>query len=486
MRGTVATWFDKRPADYGAGTSTGIVEEIAAEGYSIEVISGANSRSGSQPPLLPLMSGENLDTGGVTVESLETAAQATKPDLTTRRVTNSEGLRADDQALTQSSDVHSTSPKPRLELHFNLWRDLSPLFSFLDIGLLLSNTEQLGRIYVYVPAYIDPTWISDLSPVLKDEHTLNAVFNSVISLKSEQDYSFEAEEQGEYFATIHSVNTTKEIFTTSQQDLNSDGGSVIAFGEALCERIRSAERALLQSGKRHAPQYLRFRIRFPSDRMQVFSSVLPADESAWSPSFESLELIDFRLNEKRSYPRRVADLAEGKEFHVEAVHYFLIREATRQLVMQHAPNHKVRRLEGLIWNNYLEGRPYSGGETRTYPTERMLIYHWKKQGSGTPREEQAIDDFTAFASFRGSEPNLKMFIFGAVLLGAVGSSTSTVVTALVQSAITGPIRSKLGLTLPEGITTAVTANLIGVVIVIGLLWAVYRNLAKRKRQPRDR
>lgn len=395
-----------------------------------------------------------------------------------------------DSVSAESGEAGATpQPRPRLEIHFNLWRDLPHDLNVLDIGMLLTTTEDLRRFYMYVPAQVDASQVHDLSQVLKDPDALNAVFNAVVTIDSETDRSFETSTDRGPHLTIHRVDIGHDLILEPQAGAAPPGGTRLVFTEALSRRLR---RTPATAGER--PHYLRFRIRFPAGVKEIFSETIAASESFLSPSIDLLELTEFRLNEKRSYPPSIAGLAAGKDFNLRAVHYFLIRDVKNQLVAQHSPNHRIRRLEEKIWANYLAGAISLPGAQRTYRTERMLIYHWRDkaketvntplavsdapetsvegQGLSVTSEPPSLEDFSAFASFRRPSPNLPFYAIGAILLGAVGSATATVVAAMVIGAL-GVVPSERPVFVTF-ISNLVAAALIFAAVLMLLLWVSRR------------
>ena len=73
---------------------------------------------------------------------------------------------------------------PRLELHFNMWKDLPSADDVLDIGFLFDDVRTIRKLHFYVPASVPLESIVDLSRVLHDDKTLSAVFDEIF--KSEK------------------------------------------------------------------------------------------------------------------------------------------------------------------------------------------------------------------------------------------------------------------------------------------------------------
>ncbi len=310
--------------------------------------------------------------------------------------------------------------KPELELHFNLWRDLPSGISVLDVGMLLEKTQDLGRLHLYIPAEVTKQTIKNLSPVLSMRNTLNAVFNDVVRQEGTLSHGYLIRRSNGDQDAVHSFGPD-DIDIAPQDDDIAGAGTIIAFREGFCRRIADAPADR---------SYVRFRISLPGAASDTFSSELQSRDRAFVSTIGQLELTEFRLNERRSFPKAVAELSERKAVRIKTIHYFLIRDLERQLIMQHAPFEKVRRLETGLWADYLESMgPGRSTRVGTKLQERLVIYHWKaketltKTASGEVCAEQTgISDFVAFASFRGSTSHLLYYAIVIVLLGATGSA----------------------------------------------------------------
>jgi hypothetical protein len=181
------------------------------------------------------------------------------------------------------------------------------------------------------------------------------------------------------------------------------------------------------AGKR----YLRIRIKLVGDAATTFSSEVVARDRAFASSAGRLELTEFRLNERRSYPTAIAERADLGRFLITTIHYFLIRDLEHQLVVQHAPFEKVRRLEAALWSDYVAD---AYGADKESVADRLVIYHWKAR----PKEgREGIGDFIAFASFRTTSTSLAFYAFMIVLLGAAGSIMAALLGDLLSD-MAGP------------------------------------------------
>lgn len=320
--------------------------------------------------------------------------------------------------------------RPKLELHLNLWRDLPSGTNFLDVGLLFNEQQHLKRFYLYIPTRVHVGDIRDLSAILKSGATLNAVFNDVVHRGPSGDGWYDIERSG---VTDRVCELERRHFSLeADRDPVFGEGTVITFNEEISQRLREA-------GKRG---YIRFRVRLEGPAATTFSSDLAARDRAFASSAARLELTEFRLNERRSFPRTIAEGADRGGFHITTIHYFLIRDLEHQLVMQHAPFEKVRRLEAPLWSEYVAGIDPQDPKLTEKVAERLVIYHWKVKGKPAkdPGDSRPVEDFIAFASFRTTSTSLLFYAFVIVLLGACGSllaAAATVPLAMLLAALFG-------------------------------------------------
>jgi hypothetical protein len=298
---------------------------------------------------------------------------------------------------------------PTIEVHLNLWRDMPSWTNALDIGLKLSHMEALSRFYLYVPGLVKREHIRDLAPILRIGSTLNAVFNDVVSLGPETDASYDISVGGQGSMTVFFVSYHDIIIEPFKEDEHTIGSRIV-FAKALCDRIKASGQKII---------YIRIRIELLGPTANLFSSELVAGNRFFASTIGRLELTELRLNERRSYPQRILELAGHHNFDISAVHYFLIRDLQHRLVMQHAPFRKVRRLERNLWADYLAGdtsprRFHLGAKLAS----RLVIYHWREKAD----EDSSLGDFIAFASFSASSASLIAYAIVIILLGAIGST----------------------------------------------------------------
>lgn len=301
-------------------------------------------------------------------------------------------------------------PRPvGAEVHLNLWRHVRPRrrdTNFLEVGIRLQESYEVGTAHLFLPAWVRPSDIHDLSPQLSDDVTLSAVFNDVIKLGPHRSGpSFGTEKHGKHYLTIQSVSPGEDFTVHAVGPENAPTGTLVTFTDAFCARIRSA-----------GPHYLRLRFMLDEVAAGRFSYNTEAADSLLTSSILTTEITEVRFNEMRNLPPDIARMVEGEAgevFAITAAHCFFMRDMSFELAASHASFHKMRRLEVGLWKRYLEPEvPESAAQT-------MLVYHWRSM----PRDGGDVGSFIALAKFRATRLNLWVSLFAVVLLGALGSAT---------------------------------------------------------------
>ncbi|MFT8815198.1 hypothetical protein [Acetobacter fabarum] len=330
----------------------------------------------------------------------------------------------------KNADITSESPTPTLQLHVNLWRDLDENFNFLDLGFLLADVQNLGRLYLYLPASIERECIYDLSNALKDQDTLNAVFNDVNIIGPETDEYFTVTTVAKKQKLIHRVDVENDLDISHITNPGHPNGTVIAVKSVCCDRITDAF-------DQHptASQYIRIRVFLRGDARNLFTTIDSAAGIGFSLSQDFLETTEFRLNERRSYPQTILQRAAKGELRLLSVHYFLIRSRDYQLSSQHQTFRKIRNLEDGIWAEYLDIGLTASEKIRAKPNG-MIIYQWREIADSQPQKDtghpKGMDDFIAYASFRIAKSRLYVYLAAAFAVGGVGSALCNVILALIE------------------------------------------------------
>lgn len=356
--------------------------------------------------------------------------------------------------LANQDQVVVPASAPSVRLHVNLWRDLDKTFNFLDVGFLIDEASTLGRLYLFLPAKLELSSISDLSGALKDIDTLNAVFNEVAEIVSESDYDFTVRTL-KSTRKIHGVDIQRDI---SRTEINVPGGStgtILALKSNFCRRIANEPDSSME-------HYVRLRIFLRGDARDLFTTEDKAAAVGLALNQDVLETTEFRINESRSYPPSILRRATDGRINLKSVHYFLIRNKDFQLGSQHQTFRKVRYLEKDIWSNYLTvGHPQKGRKPAECLNDGMIIYQWRELAP----KDVSLDDFIAYASFRTSRPRIFAYLMAILAIGGVGSAVNNITVALV-----GHVSGWLGRQPPKtGYANLYAAAALGILAVLPML-----------------
>ena len=352
------------------------------------------------------------------------------------------------------------APAPTLDLHVNLWRDLSADFNFLDVGFRLADLANLRRFHLFFPVPLGLASISDLGPTLRYGETLKAVFNDTVAAGSGNATSYPTEIDGAPHLTVQMLDVARDLATEPLATTPVDG-TIVTFGDDLCARMRATDGC----------SYVRIRIHLDGRARDLFSTEIAAGDWRLTSATSITETTEFRFNERRSYPDAVARRIGDRVFAIARIHYFLIRDLEQQLTGQHSPLRNVRRLEPALWTPYLQGEPIQNGTWRA-PTKvirRLAIYHWSTKFE----TNEHPPSFTAFASFRSARVHLSIYALAIILLGALGSVLAALLSASLRTTVD-----------TEEVTSALAAGLalVGFVLLYWLLVsAPWRRIAAKMR-----
>ncbi|WP_156648075.1 hypothetical protein [Methylobacterium sp. Leaf88] len=375
-------------------------------------------------------------------------------------------------ALRESAESRLAALQPRLRLHVNLWRDLDKQFNFLDVGLLLTQVEKIDRIYLYLPTHINAGDVFDLSGALKDVETLNAVFNEVSTLVRDKDRYFIVKSKPVRLRAIYKLNVTSDISIDTVSVPGKPNGTIIALNNSICSDIVGAN-------KYYKEHYIRLRIFLKGPAQNLFSTEDRAASVGLALTQDILETTEFRLNERRSFPPDVLQRTADGQFFLESIHYFLIRSRDYQLSSQHQNFRKVRRLEDEIWSSYLSvGKPTSRPHNRS--TEGMTIYQWRELAGKKNGEDQTIDDFIAYASFRTGRPRIWTYLIAILAIGGVGGAILNVVLSVLGRSLRAAGFPQLG----PGYANLIAGSLLAIVALAPMV-AVWIIQAWKRRQMRE-
>lgn len=305
-------------------------------------------------------------------------------------------------------NAHPRRRPAKAEVHLNLWRQTAADTddsNFLDVGLLLEDTGNIENFFLFVPIALHALDIEDLSVRLRKGNLLSAVFNEIITITDEN-------EEGTYFTsdrnggqlTIHSVSIGTDVDLEPVEMDQGESGTILRFRSKIVKRLRPDSR-----------NYIRIRFLLDRAAAREFSLNTRGWGHALVSTILSEEFTELRFNEMRNMPPGVlARIDRGNTFELNGAHCFLIRDRSFELVAEHAPMHKMRRMEAKLWSGYLPEKLVKTD------LSKMMIYHWKKISEGD------IDSFITLARFRRQRDTLLWYVPGVIALGALGSALAAI------------------------------------------------------------
>ncbi|KQR79286.1 hypothetical protein [Rhizobium sp. Leaf341] len=316
--------------------------------------------------------------------------------------------------------THPVKAKPpTVELHVNLWRRIGrddEDINYLDIGVRVIEQRDVGALNLYVPFKPDQCVFEDLAHLLRRNEIASAVFNELLEVQPTEDGAgtFFINQRGSHMLSVHEINRLCDIEFVTEFPDQAPPGFVIKILPSFCAKFQSP-----------GEHYIRFRLSLKREAAEIFSSDVSNEDGWILSSTTTSEITEIRVNEVRSIPSSVLRLAEMHNWlspQLSAIHYFLVRDISFDLIASHSSFRKIRRMEP-VWDAYL-GPNFPPGSARN-----MLIYHWRKVA-----EPGDLGDFVTLAKFRRSKTNLAFYIVLVIALGSLGSGLHATVSQVLKRA----------------------------------------------------
>lgn len=311
----------------------------------------------------------------------------------------------------ESGFTQDKNPKLQPDIHLNLWEHKDNVL--LDIGLMLDVHHPSKTIDIFLPWSNDKNTFTDLLNKISNNPAMSAIFNESLLTSSKS---------GDNGLIVSNTNSKEEQFvvikaqdaiTTRSHDLNSHILSIDI------DKLSKNARILSESAER---MYIRFRI--PNIPKGFYSVGIDKNDKGFSSSWQSTEIIDFRLNVRRGVPAGI-ESSIGRFLNFRKVHLFLMRSRDHDLVFQDDLFKACRSLEDEdFWADYsLNTNNKNSDELST--AKKMVKdsfgYQWSKKLDSKTNE--LVKEFSILARFKKMEFTLRKFIFFAILLGALGSAS---------------------------------------------------------------
>lgn len=279
-----------------------------------------------------------------------------------------------------------------IEIHFNLWR-LRKVRSlkhdyFLDIGLLVSEINNITDMKLFIPFLLKKEEVSDLGKTLISSHKLiNGIFN--------EDYSSRNDNTPKQLKITDHKNNLQFIVYKLDEAANDYtieqkyGGTIITI---KTEKIKASS---------DKPYYFRFRIKSSNLNKSVHKH--RAASSIFESAFINTEVMDFRLNEKRTYNESLSeDMLDAGYFFIRKVHFLLLTNSNDELVLNGFST-TCRQLEKGLWESYVPNN---------YNLKNIVAYHWKKNDS-----ENGIETFISLIKLKVFKSNILTILIYISIFG---------------------------------------------------------------------
>ncbi len=300
--------------------------------------------------------------------------------------------------------------------------------SFLDVGVKFRNID--SRVNIYFPFIIhESNFDSQMGlKVANDVLLLSAIFNCEIknirfsdSRYHHSDITFSDDEDIRFFTNIDLKNSNSfgngvELHTVE------DEGTIISFPLDNFDL----------DGKKFG--YFRFRLILDGANKKALSTFYKPSDRFLLTTEETIEIIDFRINEVRNTPESINCFITEK-VPLDAVHFFIIREVDSEYIMSDTSYSRCRFLEGDLWKKYLQTKQLKTIQT----VPKMLIFHWKDKVKNTAEgmgiEATRLGHFSAFAKFRYPRYSLFIILRSITIALALSVLANKIYDYLVKSHI---------------------------------------------------
>lgn len=291
-----------------------------------------------------------------------------------------------------------------LTVHINLWnKDNKNLYCF-DFGLMLEDISDIESIYLYCPFQVTKKQIKDLGSLISEHKLVNAIFNeNYTTTNGEPKRLIINDSKSERKFVIYSLEIENqiELMSFKGSDLFSEdkGGTIIKI---KLNGITSND---------ITKYYFRLRIDAEKNNLDFINDHIKGI-SAFSDTFTNTEIIDFRLNDTRSFREELKEkFYDGDKFKIKSIHYLILRDANDSII-HYGENVNSRMLEKNLWNDYIEGA-----------NRNIIAYHIKKKSRKNGEHIDYIEDFSNLSRFQYQQNTwhvIILYITVIIFLGALG------------------------------------------------------------------
>lgn len=289
--------------------------------------------------------------------------------------------------------------------------------TYLDVGVKFSNLEKNEAINIYFPFAISPeNYDGQLGlNVANDVLLLSAIFNDEVKIIEFHDNLYH---HSDIKFSPKGKEKSKGIRFFTNIDLQASEHNPLGAGVQLHQDTNGSILSFpIKNFEIDNPEYegyFRFRLILdPLSKKSLSTYYVPSD-SFMLTTEESMEIIDFRVNEIRNTPENVNSLLTLGGC-LKKVHFFIIREVKSEYVMSDTKYSRSRLLEGNLWKQYLQSQYIKPIQN----VPKMLIFHWKSPGDKLSNNGY-LENFSAFAKFRHTRRSV-WIILRSIAIGLIFS-----------------------------------------------------------------
>ncbi|SHH34993.1 hypothetical protein [Desulfosporosinus lacus] len=270
-----------------------------------------------------------------------------------------------------------------VDLHVNLWKlpesntnILRKTFGrFVDFGIRTTEAQYIKSLFIGIPLKYDVSKekkeyekendendikLSDLGKVLcNNDKLLPALFN--------EDYEKRTNVQNPKFSAIHLTNNGDLQFHVCHIDVKNDVTVKYCYGYKIFKIDVCATGSIQDC-------YFRFRL-IGSSLTDMLSELEKPSNARLQSAFSIVEVIDFRVNEKRNITNNSLQFEMSKGIiNFKKFNFFFMCSSTEEIsFFSHGPFKRCRTLEADLWKSYVN---LSGNYIDTGKKNNLLVYQW--------------------------------------------------------------------------------------------------------------
>lgn len=310
-------------------------------------------------------------------------------------------------------EKRSSEVETRVELHFNLWRfGCKKRDDLLEVGVMLDNPRDIECIKIYFPSAVLLSDISDCGPSFDQGKTAQAIFNEPLSRVAQPGQKcIELLKDNVPFCDVHCFTLENGHIDAAELSIEgADGGSIVSIKAG-------ALHCLATQKSRDARGYFRLRVRLAAGSAHPYVKSIEPSDKFWTSSIDHIEYVDFRLNEARTLPVKVAEQMKSAAAgiaKVKLVAFLTAVPVVSAVASSHEAWRKSRLLEHDVWKSYVKDGVPDG----------MVVYHWREDA----KEDGNIENFSAFVKLQTRKSGGKIlftYVMVAFVFGVLGNLTAS-------------------------------------------------------------